>query len=217
MQAITETLWFDDLARLARRVVVEPGQPVRHAGVCVDAVDFVIAGVADIWHVTQDGREAWLGALGANDIIGTALNSRGKDEPFAITAYSRVTLLRLALSAVPQLLARHPTASSDWAERFIEGKRDAQWAGLRARLLPATSRVEAELLRLSRSLEDGSDSRVIRPNPALTDVARRSDTTRETASRVVSRLCRAGVLERRPGALVIAQSARLEDQIASSV
>jgi CRP/FNR family cyclic AMP-dependent transcriptional regulator len=83
--------------------------------------------------------------------------------------------------------------------------------------LDVRARLYAELLRLSRPAREGEAQAVISPPPTHIELAARVSARREAITRELKSLERAGLLERRRGALVLldtAQLARLIEQAA---
>jgi CRP/FNR family transcriptional regulator, cyclic AMP receptor protein len=80
--------------------------------------------------------------------------------------------------------------------------------------LAVQHRVHAELLRLARISSPGHATAVIYPVPTHTDIANRISTHREAVTRELGNLCRAGLLERRNGSLVIRDVNKLSKMVA---
>ena len=76
-------------------------------------------------------------------------------------------------------------------------------------VLTVKNRIHAELLRLARDQGGGDNSAVISPAPTHADIASRLSTHREAVTRELNALDHGGLIERRPGALVIPDIARL--------
>jgi CRP/FNR family transcriptional regulator, cyclic AMP receptor protein len=75
------------------------------------------------------------------------------------------------------------------------------------------ARIHAELLRLSRPARAGDKQGVISPPPTHAELAARVSSHREAVTRELNRLKRAGILERRRGALVLLDPAQLAASI----
>jgi hypothetical protein len=97
---------------------------------------------------------------------------------------------RLVVERSPELMWRVMSSALDWARKVTE---------LAARLakLKARARVAAAVLDFGERL------------PSISLIAKRAGVTRETASRVINRWIRAGVLGRDKGKLVILKPERL--------
>jgi CRP/FNR family transcriptional regulator, cyclic AMP receptor protein len=76
--------------------------------------------------------------------------------------------------------------------------------------LAVKNRVHAELLRLAQEHKSGPNVATIRPHPTHAELASRISTHREAVTRVLNELTRAGLIERRSGALVIRDLKRLD-------
>ena len=77
--------------------------------------------------------------------------------------------------------------------------------------LPTRLRLAAELLRLARPRPDGT--RALSPPPTQEELAARIGTRRETVSRELATLARAGMLARTRGALVLSDPAALQGMV----
>ena len=79
--------------------------------------------------------------------------------------------------------------------------------------LDVRARIWAELLRLSRPARDGEVRAVISPPPTHVELAARVSTRREAITRELKSLERAGLVERRRGAIVLLDTAQLSKMI----
>jgi len=82
--------------------------------------------------------------------------------------------------------------------------------------LDARHRIYAELLRLSRPEVGKPKHAVVSPPPVHADIAARVSIRRESVTRELSALERAGLIEKRKGALVLTDPARLRQMIAEA-
>lgn len=79
--------------------------------------------------------------------------------------------------------------------------------------LNVRARIYRELLRLSRPDPSGDGKAVISPPPTHAELAARISSHREAVTRELNSLARTGLLERRRGALVLLDTARLANLI----
>ena len=79
--------------------------------------------------------------------------------------------------------------------------------------LDGRDRICAELLRLSRPETGHAARAVVSPPPTHAEIAARISVRREAVSREIKALERAGLIERRRGALVLTDVVRLRRQI----
>jgi CRP/FNR family transcriptional regulator, cyclic AMP receptor protein len=79
--------------------------------------------------------------------------------------------------------------------------------------LDVRARIYAELLRLCRPAHDGDTRAVISPPPTHVELAARVSTRREAITRELKSLERAGLVERRRGAIVLLDTAQLAKMI----
>jgi DNA-binding MarR family transcriptional regulator len=83
-------------------------------------------------------------------------------------------------------------------------------------MLDARHRIYAELLRLSRPEPGKAAQAVVSPPPVHADLAARVSIRRESVARELKALERAGLVEKRRGALVLTDTARLRQMIAEA-
>ena len=82
--------------------------------------------------------------------------------------------------------------------------------------LDARHRIYAELLRLSRPEAGKPQQAVVSPPPVHSDLAARVSIRRESVTRELRALERAGLIEKRRGALVLTDTARLRKMVAEA-
>jgi CRP/FNR family transcriptional regulator, cyclic AMP receptor protein len=82
--------------------------------------------------------------------------------------------------------------------------------------LDARHRIYAELLRLSRPEAGKPKQAVVSPPPVHADLAARVSIRRESVTRELKALERAGLIEKRRGALVLTDTARLRQMVAEA-
>lgn len=209
MRDIVEEPWFDALLLAGRRVHFPAGQTFHHAGDPIPALNVIISGQIELWHIAKTGQEVWLGTGQSGDVVDTASLIPQAMGEFDMTALTNVALLSLTHEMFQSFSKQHPDFADVVVSRVAKLLNQSRTALIKAQTLPATGRIESELLRLSDPIGIDPDKRIIRPNPVFADLARRAGTTRETVSRTVNAMCKSGVLERQPGALVVMDAAKL--------
>jgi CRP/FNR family cyclic AMP-dependent transcriptional regulator len=209
MREIVEEPWFDALLLTGRRIHFPAGQTFHHAGDPLPALNVIISGQVELWHIAKSGQEVWLGTCQSGDVVDTSTLIPQTIGEFDMVALTNVALLSLTHEAFQNFAKQFPDFADVVVSRVANLLNQSRTALIKAQTLPATGRIESELLRLSDPIGIDPDKRIIRPNPVFADLARRAGTTRETVSRTVNAMCKSGVLERQPGALVVMDAAKL--------
>jgi CRP/FNR family transcriptional regulator, cyclic AMP receptor protein len=174
-------------------------------------VFFVLEGVVRVVLRSACGDELILGELGPGEFFGELAAIDGVQRSASVTAVVRASLcqipgesfMKIVLGTQPvgrrllQLLAAKLRAKD---ERFLE-----------ATSLPTHKRVLAELLRLSRNALNGD--RVVSPPLPQQILAARLGLRRETISREIAKLVRAGQISVRRTAIVIHEAERARAEL----
>ena len=190
------------LAAHARWIEAGPEQTLVDFDDATTEVYFVVQGSVRVLVRTANGEQTQiLGDFAAGDLVGEMSAIDNAPRSARVEA-----LVRTRLCAVP-------------AAAFLDLALTAQSVGLRlmrlltARIraqnrrlleytaLPTRLRLAAELLRLSRERADGT--RAVSPPPTQDELAARIGARRETVSRELSMLTRAGLLRRSRAAFVL--------------
>lgn len=172
-----------------------------------DDVILMLFGHARAVMVTMDGRAFRLGDYGAGDLFGAV--QRGESQRAEVTAVEASETARFQAPMFFDLAERYNCVALTLSRSLLRQiAHVSELLGARVSL-SAVGRVYAELARLA---DDGQGAR-IDPLPAVTEIASRAQTTRETASRALSALERRQIVERRGVALEIVSRRRLEELI----
>jgi hypothetical protein len=150
---------------------------------------YVVVLDGEVWVFDING-DLLLGYLGEGEFLmaeGFPVKLSGRGARVLLVSASD---FKLVVERSPELMWRVMSSTLDWARRVSE---------LAARLakLNARARIAAAVLDFGERL------------PSISLIARRAGVTRETASRVINRWIRAGILGRDKGRLVILKPERL--------
>jgi CRP/FNR family cyclic AMP-dependent transcriptional regulator len=199
------------LASRARWRLCSTGEVVLDCGDETNDVFFIVEGSVRIAFHTMSGDEAILNELGVGEHFGELAAIDGIRRSATVTALSRTRLcvvsaagfMDLALSSPAfgrRLLCLLSTRLRVKDERLIE------FATLTVR-----QRLIAELLRLSR--RRGGGERVLSPPPVQRVLAARIGTQRETVSRELAEMARAGLLTVSRQAIVLHSPEQLREEV----
>jgi len=181
---------------------------------------------ADVYFVTHGdvrvsiqsaaGKELILRVIGAGSFFGELSALDGRPRSAAIHALSDAVIARMSPQAFRMVIHRHPDVCDQiLAALTFEVRRLATRVNEFTNL-DVRARIHAELLRLARG--DGPDEGrgVISPPPTHAELAARVSTHREAVTRELNNLERAGLIERRRGAFVLLDRAKLAKSVAGA-
>jgi CRP/FNR family transcriptional regulator len=173
------------------------GTRVFHEGDHSDACYIVRDGSFRVTREHSDGRAITLATLGIGDIFGELAMLDGEVRSASVEALTDGELLALPAGEVRALLARHPEITVKLIAALVRRLRTANERISRQSFQTVPSRVAGVLLQLvSEETSSGEEGEVtIRMNQA--DLAQLAGTSRESVSRFLADLDRAGVV--RPG------------------
>jgi len=176
-------------------------------------VFFVVAGAVRVKLLASSGREALLREINAGEFFGELAAIDGQPRSSGIVAVTNVTVAQMPASVFRNVLHEHPDACDQVMAIMARQIRNLATRVLEFTSLDAKYRIYAELLRLARPVAGDPDRAVISPPPAHTEIAARVSIRREAVAREIKLLERAGIVGRRPGALVLTDPARLRKLI----
>ena len=190
------------------------GTRVFHEGDDSDACYIVKEGSFRVTREHSDGRAITLATLGPGEIFGELAMLDGDQRSASAEALSEGELLALPANDVRALLARHPEISLKLVAGLVRRLRAANVRLSRQSFQTVPSRVAGILAQLSREAQDGEgeDTEVtIRMNQ--TDLAQLAGTSRESVSRFLAELERAGVVRSGRGRVTVLEPEKLRNYI----
>ena len=190
------------------------GTRVFHEGDSSDACYIVSEGSFRVTREHSDGRAITLATLGPGEIFGELAMLDGDKRSASAESITDGTLLALPASDVRGLLARNPEIALKLVAGLVRRLRQANARLSRQSFQTVPSRVAGILLQLSRDNQDGDgeDAEVtIRMNQ--TDLAQLAGTSRESVSRFLAELERAGVVRSGRGRVTVLDPPKLRNYI----
>ncbi|HEU4598974.1 MAG TPA: Crp/Fnr family transcriptional regulator [Solirubrobacterales bacterium] len=207
----------EELERFSRVAVPRSfpaGTRVFHEGDDSDACYIVRDGSFRVTREHSDGRAITLATLGPGEIFGELAMLDGDKRSASAEALTDGDLLALPANDVRSLLARHPEISLKLVAGLVRRLRAANVRLSRQSFQTVPSRVAGILAQLSREAQDGEgeDAEVtIRMNQ--TDLAQLAGTSRESVSRFLAELERAGVVRSGRGRVTVLDPPKLRNYI----
>ncbi len=166
-------------------------------------VFFVVRGTVRVKIQSVSGREVLLREINAGEFFGELAAIDNQARSAGILAMTDVTIARMPASVFRKAVHTH----ADVCDQLL-GLLAGQVRMLANRVneftnLDVRHRIYAELLRLSRPEPARAGRALISPPPVHAEIAARVSTRREAVARELKTLERAGLVERRRGAIVL--------------
>ncbi len=194
------------------------GTRVFHEGDSSDACYIVKSGTFRVTREHSDGRAITLATLEPGEIFGELAMLDGDQRSASAEALSDGELLALPAGDVRALLSRHPEIALKLVAGLVRRLRAANVRISRQSFQTVPSRVAGILAQLSREAEDGNGAEAngsgevtIRMNQ--TDLAQLAGTSRESVSRFLAELERAGVVRSGRGRVTVLDPPKLRNYI----
>jgi CRP/FNR family transcriptional regulator, cyclic AMP receptor protein len=176
-----------------------------------DEVFFIIEGSVRIALRTAFGYEAILNDLGAGEFFGELAAIDGIPRSANATALSRTRLCVVPATGFMDLALSSPAFARRLLRLLSTRQRMSDQRLIEFGTLTVRQRMIAELLRLSR--DRGNGERVLSPPPAQHILAARIGARRESVSRELTDMSRAGLLTIGRRAIVLHQPERLGEEV----
>jgi CRP/FNR family transcriptional regulator, cyclic AMP receptor protein len=192
---------------------------VFHEGDSSDACYIVSEGSFRVTREHSDGRAITLATLGPGEIFGELAMLDGDRRSASAESITDGTLLALPANDVRNLLSRNPEIALKLVAGLVRRLRAANMRLSRQSFQTVPSRVAGILAQLSREGQDGAGADgdgemsevTIRMNQ--TDLAQLAGTSRESVSRFLAELERAGVVRSGRGRVTVLQPNKLRNYI----
>jgi CRP/FNR family transcriptional regulator len=206
----------DDLGQIADVAIPRAyprGVRVFHEGDSSDACYIVRSGDLRVTREHSDGRAIALATLGPGDIFGELAMFDGGLRSASVETLDDSELLALPAADLKRLLAEHPEISVKLITALVRRLRETNERVARQSFQTVPSRVAGVLSRLiaEESWPEGRDGITVRMTQA--DLAQLAGTSRESVSRFLATLERAGVVRVGRGRVTIVEPRRLRAYI----
>jgi CRP-like cAMP-binding protein len=179
-------------------------------------VFFVASGTVQVKLQSVSGREVLLREIDAGEFFGELAAIDNRPRSSGIIAVTDVTIARMPASVFRSAVHCHPDVCDQLLALLAGQIRILANRVNEFTTLDVRYRIYAELLRLSRPQPGTTKSAIVSPPPAHAEIAARVSTRREPVARELKALERAGLIERRRGALVLTDPDALRRLIAEA-
>jgi CRP/FNR family transcriptional regulator len=206
---------LDRIAQVAVPRSFPKGARVFHEGDESDACYIIRSGEVRVTREHSDGRAIALATLGPGEIVGELAMLDGEVRSASVEALSDVELLAVAARDMRGLLERNPEITAKLVVALTRRVRETNERVARQSFQTVPSRVAGVLSQLvTEAGADGNGARegvTIRMNQA--DLAQLAGTSRESVSRFLAVLERAGVVRVGRGRVTVLETGRLRAYI----
>jgi CRP-like cAMP-binding protein len=204
---VFEELGEDDLRRVAEVAVprrFSPGEAVFREGDDSDTCYVVRAGHARAIRQHQDGRQITLATFGPGDIFGELAMFDDERRSATVEAIDELEVLGILGPDMRRMLGRHPDMAVKLVISLGRRLRAANERLARQSFQSVQSRVAAVLAQLVEQAQaEGAGEQDVPVVATQADLAKLAGSSRESASRFLAVLERAGVISQGRGRLTV--------------
>jgi CRP-like cAMP-binding protein len=166
-------------------------------------VFFISFGRARVTCSSASGRDISFRDLDAGEMFGEISAIDSQPRSLSVVALTEMLVAIMPAYVFRELLREYHQSATAMMLRLTTLVRCLSDRVVEFSTLGVRDRIRVELLRLARKSSPGQNTAVIFPVPTHTEIANRISTHREAVTRELGNLCRAGLLERHKGSLVI--------------
>lgn len=204
---------LDRFSRVAVPRTFPSGTRVFHEGDHSDACYIVRSGSFRVTREHSDGRAITLATLGPGDIFGELAMLDGEVRSASVEALTDGELLALPAGEVRALLERHPDITVKLIAALVRRLRAANERISRQSFQTVPSRVAGVLSQLVAEEGPAGDGGEVTIRMNQADLAQLAGTSRESVSRFLADLERAGVVQPGRGRVTVIAPAKLRNYI----
>jgi CRP/FNR family cyclic AMP-dependent transcriptional regulator len=206
-----------DLAELAQVAVprsYEPGQAVFREGDTGDTCYVVREGCVRVTRRHSDGRVITLAELRPGEMFGELAMFGGETRSASVEALEPTRALAILAGDLRRILSQHPDLAVKMLEALANRLRDANERLARQSFQTVAGRVASALLSQAKARSDGDEAdRDVVIEATQAEIAQLAGASRESASRFLAKLERAGLITTGRGRVVVHEPESLRNYI----
>lgn len=214
---VFSTLEHEDLERIAELAVprdYEPGQIVFREGDASDTCYIVRSGRARAVREHPDGRTITLATFGTGDIFGELAMFEDELRSATVEAVQRTSAVAVLGPDMRRLMVEHPQIAIRLLAALGRRLRETNDRLAKQSFQTVQSRVAVVLGELvAQAVQDGAAGQEVLLTATQSDLAKLAGSSRESASRFLAVLERAGVISQGRGRLVVHDPAALDGYV----
>ncbi len=205
---------LEQIAQLAVPRQFEPGQTVFREGDASDTCYVVREGQARAVRSHGDGRTITLATFGPGDIFGELAMFEDERRSATVEAIGPTSVVAVLGPDMRRLLTEHPTIATRLVVALGRRLREMNERLSRQSFQTVQSRVAVALSELvAQEIADGHGPRDVLVTATQADLAQLAGSSRESASRFLAVLERAGVISQGRGRLVVRDADALQQYV----
>jgi CRP-like cAMP-binding protein len=214
---VFSSLEHEDLERIAELAVpraFEPGQIVFREGDASDTCYIVRSGRARAVREHPDGRTITLATFGPGDFFGELAMFEDELRSATVEAVQRTSAVAVLGPDMRRLMVEHPQIAIRLVAALGRRLRETNDRLVKQSFQTVQSRVAVVLGELvGQAVQDGAPGQEVLLTATQADLAKLAGSSRESASRFLAVLERAGVISQGRGRLVVHDPAALEGYV----
>ena len=214
--ALFKDLTDDDLAWISDKAIVRRHPPQDELLNFLDDtsdVYFVLEGRLRVTLYSHDGKETIFRDIAEGEVFGELAAIDGRPRSANVVALSECLVATMTSASFQSLVTTNPTVCMALMQHLTRQVRTLTERVYQLGTWTVRYRLFAELLKLGRYGQAGSEEIVIRDFPTHGEIASRISTHREAVSKELSQLTKAGVIRQQGRTLVIRKPAFLADHL----
>lgn len=213
-----KTLSEEQISEVQRDVTLKKFKPAQQIIEYLDDSDdvyFLLNGEARVVIYSKSGKSVHFRVIEKGDIFGEFAAIDGARRSSGVEAIDHCLVGVMKREAFRDITRRHPDICELLLLKYVTEIRNLTNRILEFSTLAVNNRVQSEILRLAGGNTTKSDSGLlIEDTPTHEEIARRVSTHREAVSREISRLSKAGILERVGSDILIKDIETLQQMVA---
>jgi CRP-like cAMP-binding protein len=214
---VFSTLEHDDLGRIAELAVpraFEPGQIVFREGDASDTCYIVRSGRARAVREHPDGRTITLATFGPGDIFGELAMFEDELRSATVEAVQRTSVVAVLGPDMRRLMVEHPQIAIRLVVALGRRLRETNDRLAKQSFQTVQSRVAVVLGELvAQAVQAGASEQEVLLTATQADLAKLAGSSRESASRFLAVLERAGVISQGRGRLIVHDPSALDGYV----
>src|SRR3954452_7689549 len=204
----------EQLAQVAVPRSYEPGEAVFREGDSGDTCYVVREGSVRVTRRHSDGRMITLAELRSGQIFGELAMFGGETRSASVEALERTKALAILAGALRRIMIGHPETAVKMLEGLADRLRAANERIARQSFQTVAGRVASALLsQVNARSENGERDRDVVIEATQAEIAQLAGASRESASRFLAKLERAGLITTGRGRVVVHDPASLRNYI----
>jgi CRP/FNR family cyclic AMP-dependent transcriptional regulator len=172
-------------------------------------VHFVARGRVRVAIFASGGQEVAFRDLGAGKSFGELSAIDGQVRSASVVALEPSWVATLSRDRFWTVLREHPSVTEQLLRQLAALIRNLTERVVEFSTLAVRNRIQAELVRMGREAGVARNQATLAPAPRHADIASRVSTNREAVARELAELARKGLVQKRPGALILLDVKRL--------